>query len=121
MENKEFVFVDNRTKMEKFKDKVTDAKDKTVDFVKEHWFELMIFVPMGFKAVSSCSKSIRSMGPTQYEKERYRKDTTYFDPRTGIRWRLKRKLTMAETMELERRRDYENVGDILKSMNALAR
>lgn len=53
---------------------------------------------------------------------RYEDRKIFYDPSTGMRWRLRRNLTNRENMELARRKaNGEQVGDILKSMGALKR
>ena len=98
--------------------KSLDAKDYFV----HNWKDCLTAVPVIVGAVVAVKRGIRSFGPSQYQKERKRIDTTFYDASTRINWRLKRPLTTDQKIELEKRmRNGELVGDILNSMNMLAR
>lgn len=62
----------------------------------------------------------KALKPTMGERERDRKDTEYYDPHSGMRWRLRRKPTNSEWAELSRRqRCGECTEDILYDMGIL--
>lgn len=65
---------------------------------------------------------IKTFKPTAAEVEEKRLASRYYDPRSGIRYPLKRPLTGRQAAELERRRnDGELVGDILADMRVSKR
>lgn len=86
-------------------------------FVKENREDLVVLVPLGVAAISGLKKATQK---TTADSERYRIDHTYYDPRTGRHWELRRKMTNYERMELEERQAAgELTGRILESMRLL--
>lgn len=97
--------------------KTKEALASGWNFVKENREDLVVLVPLGVAAVTGLKKAAQK---TTVDSERYRIDHTYYDPRTGRHWELKRKMTNRERMELEERQaDGELTGHILESMRIL--
>lgn len=129
MEEKDFVVLDEngnpigKTLREKTKEKLKEAAPKVKKgageawgWLKENREELVKFTPFILGAIGL----VKSMKPTATQTERQRIDHTYYDPRTGLHWQLRRPLSNSERMELERRRRLgEDAGDILSSMRVL--
>lgn len=101
------------------------VKSKVMDFVGKvkSWAPtIIVYIPYIVEAVLALMVLAKPFLPNRRDKERDRIDHTYYDPSTGLHWRLKRKLTNRERIELERRRrDGESVGEILSDMNVLSR
>ena len=129
MEEKDFVVLDEngnpieKTLWKKTKAKLKEAAPKVKkgageawEWLKENQEELVKFTPFILGAIGL----VKSMKPTATQIERQRIDHTYYDPRTGLHWQLRRPLSNSERMELERRRRLgEDAGDILSSMRVL--
>ena len=105
------------TKADKIKAKLRNAKIKTIDFVKRNKREIIVMTPVALGVGKAVVKAVK---PTQYEKERKRIDETYYDPKTGAHWELKRKLSNKELERLMARRSGgEDSGTILRDMGLL--
>lgn len=105
------------TKADKIKAKLRNAKTKTIDFVKRNKKEIIVMTPVALGVGKAVVKAVK---PTQYEKERKRIDETYYDPKTGAHWELKRKLSNIELQRLvARRSNGEDSGTILRDMGLL--
>lgn len=129
MEKKEFVVLDSngnpieKSFWDKTKEKLKDAAPKIKKgagecwtWLKENREELVKFTPFVLGAIGL----VKSMRPTATQSERERIDHTYYDPRTGLHWQLRRPLSNSERMELERRRRLgEDAGSILADMRVL--
>lgn len=86
-------------------------------FLKENREDLVVLVPLGIAALQGVKKATQK---TTRETERYRIDHTYYDPRTGRHWELKRRMTNYERLELEQRQNRgESTGTILYDMGLL--
>lgn len=100
---------------------IWDGAKKTAknawQFFKDNKEDVIAFGTMATAAIVGIKKITAR---PQQETERYRIDTTYYDPSTGCHWRLKRQLTNAERAELMyRRRNGEFTEDILEDMRVL--
>lgn len=129
MEKKDFVVLDEngnpieKTLWDKTKEKLKETAPKIKkgageawEWLKDNREELVKFTPFILGAVGL----VKSLKPTATQSERERIDHTYYDPRTGLHWQLRRPLSNSERMELERRRRLgEDAGDILSSMRVL--
>lgn len=129
MEEKDFVVLDEngnpieKSIWEKTKEKLKEAAPKIKkgageawEWLKDNREELVKFTPFILGAIGL----VKSLKPTATQTERERIDHTYYDPRTGLHWQLRRPLSNDERMELERRRRLgEDAGDILSSMRVL--
>ena len=86
-------------------------------FVKENKDDLIVLVPVGVAAVTGLRKATQK---NTVDTERYRIDHTFYDPRTGRHWELRRKMNNRERMELEERQAAgEMTGRILDDMGIL--
>lgn len=93
-----------------------EAVGKCYTWVRDNKEDLMGLIPLVFGGIGVA----KALKPTFGERERDRKDNEYYDPCTGMRWRLKRKPTNSEWAELARRkRCGEAVEDILDDMRIL--
>ena len=129
MEDKNFVVLDEngnpieKSFWDKTKEKLKEAVPKIKKGAGECWTwlkdnreELVKFTPFVLGAIGL----VKSVKPTATQTERQRIDHTYYDPRTGLHWQLRRPLTNTERMELERRRRLgEDAGSILADMRVL--
>lgn len=72
-------------------------------------------------AGASLIRAMRSYNiSSRITKETRRMDYKWYDPHTGLRWDLKRKLTNADRYEITRRQSNgEHAYDILKSIRAI--
>lgn len=67
---------------------------------------VLLAAPIVIKSVKEMwSKFAKSASQRWAERERHRIDHTYYDRRTDIHWTLKRKMTNAEAMIFEMRKD----------------
>jgi hypothetical protein len=112
------------TKWDKFKDKAKDVKSKVKSKAKdvkawatdnkEEAVTLAGAVIYGVVELAKISKR------TTEDKRQKRMDLTYYDPHTGIHWRLRRKLDNDERVELARRQRLgEYTEDILDDLGVL--
>lgn len=103
----------NKGKLEGFKDsakefankaldEVKDFGSKAAEFAKENKEALIIGAPVAIAAIRSGQSLIVNR---RVKKERQRIDHTWYDPRTGMHWELKRKASNAERAEILRRRN----------------
>ena len=119
--------------MDEFKGKVAAAKDKTKKWCEDRYWDAKFLwinhkdeivgaaglvtsgVLGGIKIYDAITVRQRRKAAMRYEDRKI-----FYDPSTGCRYRLKRNLSNRESLELSRRkRDGENVGDILKDMRIL--
>lgn len=103
----------NKGKLEGFKDsakefaskaldEVKDFGSKAAEFAKENKEALIVGAPVAIAAIRSGQSLIVNR---RVKKERQRIDHTWYDPRTGMHWELKRKASNAERAEILRRRN----------------
>mgnify|MGYP007069887838 CR=1 FL=1 len=113
--------VDNRTFKEKVHDFTARLKLKWEDF-KKFCSEnkeavlavLLVLIPAISKMASSGAKAYAE------HKEDRRRQTDYYDPRTGEHWYTKKPLTANQKLNLEQRYNSgESKGAILKDMGLL--
>lgn len=80
-------------------------------------------IAMGIPVAIAAMKAGQSLAVNRRIKdERRRIDHTYYEPRTGFHWDLKRKLTNAERAEIQRRQQAgEMTYDILRQMKLIKR
>lgn len=119
--------IDNRS----FKQKASDwwwntkykAKCKwenTKKFCRENKAEVVAISLVAIPAVSGMVK--RGLNAYAEHEETSRRETDYYDPRTGEHWRTRRPLRTSEKLELEERyEEGESKGSILNDMNLLRR
>ncbi len=103
---------------EKFKVKVSNAWSSFKDWIgKQSLTEILTGLTIISSIISVIFKAIRSTRKSGTERLADQRDFGYYDPHTGIRWDLKRKMTNNEKAELVRRMDDgEPVDEILKDL-----
>lgn len=108
------------SKWDLFKQDFKEKKQKFFDWIgKQSLTELITALTAIFGLVAMIFKTFK---PTAEDKARKRIDYSYYDPSTGIRWELKRKLNGLEKEELDyRRRNGEPVGEILRDLGVYKR
>lgn len=85
-------------------------------FIRENKDVFIILTPI----VLSTNKLIKTFKPTDTYKTYEDRSYYYYDPHTGIRWRLKKPLTNAQNEQImARRRQGEDIYVILSSMRCL--
>ena len=104
-------------KIKRAKMRMKSAKIEAKRFMDEHP-EVVI---AGITATAGAIKAGQSFVVNRrVAKERKRIDRTWYDPRTGMHWDLRRKLTNPERAEiLNRRAMGQSAYDILAQMNVL--
>jgi hypothetical protein len=115
------------SKWDKVKNKVKNVKVKVKNkardvktWATENKDEAVALAGMAIYGMVELGRVIKKLEPTAEEKKQKRIDTTYYDPSTGIHWRLRRKLDNDERMELVRRqRNGEYTEDILEDLGVL--
>ena len=123
----EYVVVDDRTKEEKLKDKLNEAKVKVsekaseaINWTKENWQAVLAGAAVAIPLATSAVKLVKSLKGSAADKHEERMKNCYYDPSTGLHWDLKRMLSNSERIELmKRKRDGEYTEDILMDMNLL--
>lgn len=97
-----------------------NAFDSVKNFVSENKAVVAAAVPIAGKIVYDLIKGARRKGDLR--EERRLKDTYIYDPRLGMYFECRKKLTPNERLEFAARRDKgESVGEILRSMKVLKR
>lgn len=119
MNMKKYFYDDNENdRVREFKTKATEAKDKTIEFVKDHkeiFIAAIPFVLSFGKAAYKANKKSKAL-----KAEKNLKDLYCYDRSMGHYWKLKRSLTNREWLEVSKRRKKgEAVADILESMRVL--
>lgn len=121
--------------MSEFKDKVIEAKDKTKKWCSDRYWDAKYAWTMykdeiiaagglvtsavlgGVKIYDAITVRQRRKAAMRYEDRRI-----YYDPSTGLRWRLRHNLSNRENAELTRRKaNGEPVDEILRDMRVLKR
>lgn len=113
----------NKEKLETAKEKAREALRKgkeaassSWEWLKQNKDDLMGMIPLVLGGIGV----IKAFKPSFGERERTRKDTEFWDPHTGMRWKLRRKPTNSEWAELSRRqRCGEHTEDILEDLGIL--
>lgn len=91
------------------KQKVNDGWN----WLKDNQDDIMKLIPLGLGLIGL----VKAAKPSFGERERYRKESEWYDPRTGQRWSFRRKPTNEEWAEINRRqRCGEYTEDILHDM-----
>ena len=86
-------------------------------FVDENPEIIFASIPIAVAAIKTGQSMVVSH---RIAAERKRIDKTWYDPKTGMHWNLKRKLTNSEQGEILRRKEAgQDAYDILSSMNLL--
>ena len=123
----EYVVVDDRTKEEKLKDKLNEAKEKVsekaseaINWTKDNWQAVLAGAAVAIPLATSAVKLVKSLKGSAADKHEERMKNCYYDPSTGLHWDLKRMLSNSERIELmQRKRDGEYTEDILMDMKLL--
>ena len=123
----EYVVVDDRTKEEKLKDKLNEAKVKVsekaseaINWTKNNWQAVLAGAAVAIPLATSAVKLVKSLKGSAADKHEERMKNCYYDPSTGLHWDLKRMLSNSERIELmKRKRDGEYTEDILMDMKLL--
>lgn len=123
----EYVVVDDRTKEEKLKDKLNEAKEKVsekaseaINWTKDNWQAVLAGAAVAIPLATSAVKLVKSLKGSASDRHEDRMKNCYYDPSTGLHWDLKRMLSNSERIELmKRKRDGEYTEDILMDMKLL--
>ena len=123
----EYVVVDDRTKEEKLKDKLNEAKEKVsektseaINWTKDNWQAVLAGAAVAIPLATSAVKLAKSLKGSAADRHEDRMKNCYYDPSTGLHWDLKRMLSNSERIELmKRKRDGEYTEDILMDMKLL--
>lgn len=123
----EYVVIDDRSKEEKLKDKLNEAKEKVsekageaINWTKENWQAVLAGAAVAIPLATSAVKLVKSLKGSAADKHEERMKNCYYDPSTGLHWDLKRMLSNSERIELmQRKRDGEYTEDILMDMKLL--
>ena len=123
----EYVVIDDRSKEEKLKDKLNEAKVKisekaseAINWTKDNWQAVLAGAAVAIPLATSAVKLVRSLKGSAADKHEERMKNCYYDPSTGLHWDLKRMLSNSERIELmKRKRDGEYTEDILMDMKLL--
>ena len=105
-------------KKRKAKEKMEDLKAKASCLWANHKEEIIVLTPIVVGGASSLIKS--GVRAYQTKSENRHRDLETYDPRSGQYFTLKRKMSNAQKLELERRMaNGERKGDILRSMRLI--
>lgn len=123
----EYVVVDDRSKEEKLKDKLNEAKEKVsekaseaINWTKNNWQAVLAGAAVAIPLATSAVKLVKSLKGSAADRHEERMKNCYYDPSTGLHWDLKRMLSNSERIELmQRKRDGEYTEDILMDMKLL--
>lgn len=123
----EYVVIDDRSKEEKLKDKLNEAKEKVsekageaINWTKNNWQAVLAGAAVAIPLATSAVKLVKSLKGSAADKHEERMKNCYYDPSTGLHWDLKRMLNNSERIELmQRKRDGEYTEDILMDMKLL--
>lgn len=116
------------TRREKIKQKIEDirwrAKQKAIaakEWVVNNKEVVILAAPVVFKAGQEICKSHRKTAAQKWqEKERERIATTYYDPSSGLHWKLNREPTNAERIIIDRkRREGYDVSEVLMDLGLI--
>lgn len=123
----EYVVIDDRSKEEKLKDKLNEAKEKVsekaseaINWTKDNWQAVLAGAAVAIPLATSAVKLVKSLKGSAADRHEDRMKNCYYDPSTGLHWDLKRMLSNSERIELmQRKRDGEYTEDILMDMKLL--
>lgn len=116
------------TRREKIKQKIEDirwrAKQKAIaakEWVVNNKEVVILAAPVVFKAGQEIYKSHHKTAAQKWqEKERERIATTYYDPSSGLHWKLNREPTNAERIIIDRkRREGYDVSEVLMDLGLI--
>jgi len=97
---------------------VSDKLHKTADFMRENKEVLLVVVPIGAGLVKTVVKATVKHGNLRKEEEL--KERYIYDRSLGAYWKLKRKLSKKEQLEIDRQRSRgKRLGIILDDMNLI--
>lgn len=106
------------SKFESAKEGVKKAAKKTAAWVEDNKELAIAIVTVGIPTITKTTKAIAGCVEQHREDREFRKRV--WDPATGIRWYLKRPMSVKEQLEYERRwQSGEPRGDILRSMHLI--
>lgn len=101
----------------KAKEEAKRLGNQAAAFARRNKELIVVSVPIAVAAIKS-GQSL--MVNRRLNKERSRIDHTYYDPRTGFHWELKRKPSNADRAEILRRKEKgQDMYQILKEMNLI--
>lgn len=101
----------------KVKEEAKRFGNQAAAFVSRNKELIIVGAPVAIAAIKSGQSLLVNR---RVKKERSRIDHTYYDPRTGFHWDLKRRATNADRAEIIRRREKgEEMYQILKEMNLI--
>lgn len=118
----------NMTKKEKVRQKIEDirwkAKQKAIaakEWVVNNKEVVILATPVIIKAGKEIYKSHHKTAAQKWqESERRRIETTYYDPSSGLHWKLNREPTNEERIVIDRkRREGYDVGEVLMSLGLI--
>lgn len=109
---------DERSWKDKVKSKVKKGVHNTKKWIGDHAVDIIIFGPAVVSATISLGKYVdKKIDLKRQENLRTR---YMWDPSLGHYWHLRRDLTNAECLEIERRHNNgETIGNILESLKVL--
>ena len=122
MNNKDIIDMEvhYNSKWEKFKHKCWKAKEKVKDIVITYPRECASVIIITGAGIAKVYRKWKSIQPTQAELDREWHETHIYDRSLGMYFTLKRKMTVREQIEFDRRkRRGESTGHILESMRLL--
>lgn len=109
-----------KAKLSNFKDGAVRKKDQAVIWVKEHKDDILEATPVILSGAVTVVGLYKSIKPTAGEKLDRKREKTLYDPHTGIRWDLRRKLTNDDRIEIvSRERSGESLDTILCDMRLI--
>ena len=122
-----YVVIDDRSKEEKLKDKLNEAKEKVsekaseaINWTKDNWQAVLAGAAVAIPLATSAVKLVKSLKGSAADRHEDRMKNCYYDPSTGLHWDLKRMPSNSERIELmKRKRDGEYTEDILMDMKLL--
>ena len=101
----------------KAKEEAKRLGDQAAAFVRRNKELIIVSVPVAVAAIKSGQSLIVNR---RVRNERSRIEHTYYDPRTGFHWELKRKPSNADRAEILKRREKgQDMYQILKEMNLI--
>ena len=104
-------------KKAKIKQKAEDVKQVATYMITEHPLETLLGVASLVKVTSEVG--VKVSRERRLSKVENRKDLEIYDRSLGCYWNLRRPLTTREKMELNERKEYETLGDILSDMKVV--
>ena len=116
-----------KTTKEKLEEKVAAAKTTVKNKIGEakHWAEdhswqILYATPFVISAATGLVKLVKTVKGSAADRHEDRMEKCYYDPSSGFHFDLKRELRNSDRIEiLQRKREGENIEDILTDMRLL--